>query len=387
MRGRQFACLGLTALTAAGCSGSSTADSEPTRARVGLDVSGRLAVTAQRGEVDSIAVRDLSGGPVRIISLPRYRGKAVDINSIVWSPNADRIAYSDSAGRVFVVSASGARRRMLLPAAPNRRVDVTSGWSPNGRTLAVASMRYCAAGEPRLLLVDVASKRSRRLPAHPPGAPAASTANPAFIGPVAWSPDGTELLYAWSQYRDGDCRNMGGSNRPVRVMRIGATGTPRIQLAAQLLIFSFAWSPSGSSIALLRRCLGIDPLAWTTDEREVVVATDYDDCGVSTRDRSGRAAAPEASLWPPTEDAGTVVYAVAAETGVARVQETFGDEDDCCIGALGTAPRGEGIVAWGETGFVLIPLDGSPVQQLPPLTLPRGMTAVEPAAGGFFPNS
>ena len=88
---------------------------------------------------------------------------------------------------------------------------------------------------------------------------------------------------------------MGGSNRPVRVMRIGANGTWRVQLAATFLVEGLAWSPNGRSVAVLTACPSDAPLARTPDGRELIVAIHYDDCGLSTRDRSGRAT-PEASF-------------------------------------------------------------------------------------------
>ncbi len=220
--------------------GASAVEESPTQINRTAEVEGRLAVTVKRGNVYSIAVRDLEGGPVRLISLPRFRAKPVEVVSLAWSPNADRLAYSDGAGRVYVVGASGAGLRLVAaPAERERRSVYVHGWSSNGRSIVVeSSMRRCpSAVEPWLFVVDVPRASSRRLLVHPKGAPAASMKNSAYLGQVMWSPNGSQILYTWEQFRDGGCRTMGGENRPTRVMKIGGDGTKRVQLAERTIIF------------------------------------------------------------------------------------------------------------------------------------------------------
>lgn len=392
IRRRLVACLSVTAVAAAGALGASANEKSAAAVNGQAEAEGRLAAAVKRGRVHSIAVRGLAGGPVRLISLPRFRAKPVEVLSLAWSPNADRLAYSDSAGRVYVVSASGAGLRLVAaPAERERRSVYVHGWSPNGRSLAVeSSMRICpSAIEPWLFVVDVARASSRRLPSHPTGAPAASVTNSAYLGPVRWSPDGSRLLYTWEQFRYGGCRTMGGENRPTRVMTIGVDGTKRVQVAQRTIVFDIAWSPSGISIALARGCGGEPtPLAWTTDERDVIIAPSFDNCLVSVRRASG-GNTPEASLWPSQEydnGPGAVLYAVNATTGRSRVLRTFGEGTD--FTAIGTVPNGGGIVAirnfdYTERGFVIMPLDGSLLRALPSLKLPLGTIRGFPAAAGF----
>lgn len=157
-----------------------------------------------------------------------------------------------------------------------------------------------------------------------------------------------------------------------------------VQLAGEFLVEGLAWSPSGRSVAVLTACPSDAPLAWTPDGRELIVAIHYDDCGLSTRDRSGRAT-PEASLWASEYGEGTVKFSVTVATGTSSALEVLEDDENAYgYSALGTAPQGMGIVASGSLGLVVIPLDTSPVKRLPRLVLPTGTTEIGPAAAGFF---
>lgn len=348
-------------------------------------VDGRVAFTVTRGKVASIAVRSLAGGPQRLVRVPRLRGKPVDVHSIAWSARAGRFAFSDSAGRIFVAAASGTGLRLVAaPAGLDRRYVTVHGWSPNGRLLAVTtSVRGCTAGEPRLLAVRVDGRGSRTLSAHPAGAPAATARNPAFIELAGWSPNGSELVYAWQQYRNGDCRTMGGSNRPTRVLTIGADGTRRRPIAQRDLLFNAAWSPSGEAIALAACGLGTEPLAWTSDGRAVAIATTWDYCTIWMLQRSPLQV-QEVVVNPSRQydgEPGTVLYNFTRGEADARVLRALGKGTE--FEAIGTVPRGAGVVARTGDGLRIIPLDGSPLVRLPPLRAPRGMVVSTPAAAGF----
>jgi dipeptidyl aminopeptidase/acylaminoacyl peptidase len=348
---------------------------------VGLEAEGRIAFVVQRAKVDLIAVRRVSGGPVRLVRPPRLGSKPVDVASIAWSPRVDRLAYSDTAGRIYVAGAASTRPRFVgAPAGLGLRNVFVHAWSPDGQQLAVVtSVRGCKAGEPRLFMVPANGGRSRALPAHPPGAPVASDSNHAFISPVAWSPDGSQLVYGWHQYRGGDCRDMGGSNRPTRVMTIRPNGTGKTQIAQKYLVYHAVWSPSGRAIALARACGDDDPLAWTPNEEEVVIATGFDGCAISIVDLT-RGAIGEVSLSPSRDGEDAVVYAVNSATVKARMLRRL---DDPFPIALGTIPNGGGVLTLVADRLTILHLDGSPLVTLPALKPPKGMTKGGPIAAGF----
>jgi len=124
------------------------------------------------------------------------------------------------------------------------------------------------------------------------------------------------------------------------------------------------------------------------DERDVNIAASYEPCYVFVRQPSGRTT-PETLLQPSTEyensESGSALYAVSATTGESRLLRRLGEETEFV--AIGTVPNGGGIVSiryvdLTERGFVIIPLDGSPLTPLPPLELPAGTTRSSPAAAG-----
>jgi hypothetical protein len=356
-------------------------------ARGAAPVDGRVAFTVKRGNVESIAVRSLSGPGLRLVSVPPFQGKRVAVTGIAWATGAERFAFSDSAGRVFVVAGGGGGLRHVAgPRQFGRRNLRVSGWSPDGRTVAVeTAVRGCTAGEPGLFVVLVDGAGVRRLPARPAGAPAASARHPAFITALGWSPDGSQLLYVWQQYNDGDCRNMGGSDRPTRVLTIGADGKDRRELTRLSQVFGGAWSPRGRLLGLTSRCSGEEALAWRANESALVVTTASDGCRVLVLDRRGSTRA-DVELWPSSSGAGAVVYAIDAAGGRERSLRKLAAGDYVPIG---TMPDERGIVVRiyrrfdAGTRLALLPLDGSVPVALPALRAPKGMTVSYPAAAGF----
>jgi hypothetical protein len=325
-----------------------------------------------------------------MIRLPRFRGKPVAVVAIAWSPRADRFAYSDLVGRVYVVSAStGGLRRVAIPAGPGRRYDFAEvgGWSPDGKTLAIAAnIRGCRTGEPRLLLVGGDRGGVKTLSTNPPGS--AANEYPAYITPIAWSPHGSHLAYGWQEWEDVErCQE----NRPgvsSSMMTIGANGEARRQLLADSLIFTLAWSPSGRAIVAANGCDADDPLAWTPDELRVITATSTD-CSITIVQRSGQTT--HAAALPPKGLYGlvgtTVLWAVGQATGETQKLRVFAN--GVRLAAIGTVPEGGGIVAHVYSGrsrrLAIIPLDGSPLKSLPALNPPKGMTVGGPEAIVFTP--
>jgi hypothetical protein len=162
-------------------------------------------------------------------------------------------------------------------------------------------------------------------------------------------------------------------------MTIRPNGTSKTQLAQKDLAYGAVWSPSGRAIALARACGYDDPLAWTSNEEEVVIATGFDACNVSIIDLTRRAIG-EVKLFPSREGEGAVVYAVNAATIKARVLRRL---DDPFPTALGTIPKGGGVLTLVGDRLTILHLDASPLGTLPALNPPKGMTKGGPIAAGF----
>jgi dipeptidyl aminopeptidase/acylaminoacyl peptidase len=342
-------------------------------------INGRVAFIVKRGRVEAIAVRPLMGGASRLVSAPRFLGRPVAVRSISWAPGGADFAFSDSAGRVYVVGATGGPRRIARRLEVGGRDVFVSGWSPNGRMLAVATSARCTAGEPHLIIVRVDSGRVTRLPAHPEGAPPASALHPAFIAITDWSPDGSRLLYAWKQFYE-ECRGIGYQG--TRVLTIGVDGKGRREVATSgAFVVDAIWSPSGELIALADQCSESRdvPFAWRANNVGVVIATSSA-CPISIVDRRGNRRAkfevdPFQAYRSTSDGYGTVVFALDAATSKVRTLRKVGA--GVTADALGTMTGARGVVArlyrdYEDTRLALIPLVDAPLVSLPPLRPPKG---------------
>jgi Tol biopolymer transport system component len=137
------------------------------------------------GDAD-LWIRDLSSGAERRISglegaqlAPRF------------SPDGDRIAYTDQDGTLWVLDlrsgqAASHTGTLFMPGRPT--------WSPDGATIALAAVKPYSAryreGTSQILTVDLASGTI----AYTPPMPHASIATRGDDGPV-WSPDGRHLAF------------------------------------------------------------------------------------------------------------------------------------------------------------------------------------------------
>jgi len=177
-----------------------------------------------RAKVQLLAVSS-AGGPT--IPLPRLTGHRVSTDQPIWSPDGEHLAFvagpSDHirfGGNIYVVDADG-----------GGLVQVTSGldaalgsWSPDGTRLAFVEDQGTA------LVVVNADGTDRHVIAQDRG----------FYQLPSWSPDGRTIAFR-SHAR-------GGESKTSALFTIGSDGTGERQLA----IASggpIAWSPDGSQVA------------------------------------------------------------------------------------------------------------------------------------------
>ncbi len=162
----------------------------------------------------------------------------------VWSPDGIHIAYVvlreplDEESSLYVRSANGNLKRMLQTGVAYR----PPAWSPDGRWLAVTGVRGGNAGRRPLYLV-----------AMPEGSTAGSRTirlSDAVSG-ASWSPDGERLAFAKSDGRDVALFTIAADGTDLqRVTTITGwpTGTSQNPIPTRTWIQTVAWSPDGSKI-------------------------------------------------------------------------------------------------------------------------------------------
>ena len=123
----------------------------------------------------------------------------------VWSPDGRRLAFAAASGRtrvgLYTVPVDGARPRRLRFLRPLAATVSAPAWWPNGRRLAFASVED---GVLALFSIAVDGSDRRRIAAirawEPSGGPRWNALSPRRFGKiadVAWSPDGTKLLFTY----------------------------------------------------------------------------------------------------------------------------------------------------------------------------------------------
>lgn len=354
-----------------------TAMATAIRGASALPPQGRLAFAVTRVNTDAVAVRALRGGPLRVISLPAG-GRRLSIVSLKWGPLAQRLAISDSRGRVFVAGADGAGLRQLA-AFPGRSVTVQD-WSADGRYLAVDANgpfdfdkgANCPTRQPGLYTIDTKSGRINQIPAHPKAAPSVSK-RPAVISLVAWAPTGNELLYSWIHFPRGDCRIQ---NSATVVTAIAANGAAARDVAAlEWPANSMSWSPDRKLLAMTTACEHDVPIHWVNN-RTLVIVTTYDGCelrilGNSQQDKRVIYFHPSATFGG---EPGTVLYSVG-RTGKVESLQAIEQEGEPFTG-IGTLNDGSGTVAMQQAPSNLFLLSSEQAAPAPlmPAAPPRGMT-------------
>jgi Tol biopolymer transport system component len=276
---RWFALLTLIVLSATGCAGSKSEETEPTgsiafmrkrdyesKAQLWVmraDGTGQRALTqgatpAWSPEGRRIAYsreRNEYASDIFVIGLQR-RGrlrltatkyKYESQHSPVWSPDGRTIAfqgYDDGSYWISSVGADGSGEQILTRVALGVAEDAGPAWSPDGRTITFTNVHEAA------VYVMRPDGAGRRVLARVSGADHACCA--------AWSPNGRRIAFLV----DGDIWVMSADGtRPRRVDSSGTSG-------------SFTWSPDGRKIAFSIRERGLPPRIRHGDSEVYVVNAD-----------------------------------------------------------------------------------------------------------------
>jgi Tol biopolymer transport system component/C-terminal processing protease CtpA/Prc len=188
-------------------------------ASLALSPDGRKVAFTAHGEVFAASARD-GGDAARITNTPELE------SSLAWAPDSRRLAYisgRDGPTHLYVYDFASRTETKLTNALQN---DVAPTWSPDGRSLAF--MRNAK----ELRVIDVASKQERLLASgqldRPPFLPDRA---------IAWSPDGR-----WVGYLSG---GQGAFQNPHVVAAGGGPSRP-VAFLPNAFGGTIAWSPDGT---------------------------------------------------------------------------------------------------------------------------------------------
>lgn len=191
-----------------------------------LSPDGRKIAFAARGEIFAASAKD-GGDAVRITTTPALE------QEVVWSPDSRKLVYASERSLANPTSGSGAARLVLYDFATQKETALTSSgegdygprFSPDGKSIAFVR------GGTELRVLDLDSKQERSLAR-------GLIADPVNVGhPIAWSPDSRWLAFFNSGARGFTNVSIvaaaGGEAKPVSFLANGnATGV--------------AWSPDGT---------------------------------------------------------------------------------------------------------------------------------------------
>ncbi len=183
-----------------------------------------------------------------------------------WSPDGRWLAVSrvtpDEQNDIFLLAHDGSERRVLLAAKAGASYTAAA-FSPKGDTLA-----FVESGHLGIVDVDPANPADIRPPAR------RLTSYLGYIGGLAWTADGKELLFGRAAY---------ASPTPSTMWRVAASGASppeRLDLAG---VGSFPTvSASGQRIAYSRRDLNVDMMTLQEGrERETIAASTFNEFDAS----------------------------------------------------------------------------------------------------------
>jgi TolB protein len=163
-------------------------------------------------------------GEVSVVSADGARTRMLGSGlSPAWAPNGRRLAFDAQTGRnfdIWTMRADGRdRRRVTTDPAP----DYFASWSPDGTQIVFTSDR----GGEDLFVIGADGAGERRL-----------TTDPAPDWGPAWSPDGTRIAFA------------GNARGNLEVELVDVTGAERVALTDHpARDYDPAWSPDGTRIA------------------------------------------------------------------------------------------------------------------------------------------
>jgi TolB protein len=198
------------------------------------------------GEVHGLFTVSATGGPLRRLT----DGEGDDLPA--WSPDGDTIAFTTGKGRIALVDASGGGRRSLT--SPGNAVDVGASWSPDGEAIAFTRFTLTQYRSGSTIFTGPVRRETwvmrrdgsgqRRL-----------TSSPAFSQTLGgafrprWSPDGRTLAVttvrktAESAWLDVVLVSVSGDD----LRRIG----PRTSNPVLIGAFLPSWSPDGRHVSFL----------------------------------------------------------------------------------------------------------------------------------------
>jgi TolB protein len=177
-----------------------------------------------------IALRDL----YRTLDIPIAQTEA-DERAPAWSPDGRQLAYLEILGgvqRLWVMDANGHNRRVLNTAIAGHPDTSALAWSPRGDSIAFTAL---AGNRQSIFIVSLANGAQRQL-----------TATGSSASSPAWSPDGRELVFAWSLV----------ANQEIFIADVDAVVEPLTHSTEVERVTSDygmdampAWSPDGETIA------------------------------------------------------------------------------------------------------------------------------------------